>query len=60
MAKYSVYNGLFKCQECGIQVLSLRLYPEQKELTWMCEQKHVSKVDLNSRKKKKKGYERKK
>lgn len=60
MAKYNIYNGVFKCQECGMQVLSLRLYSELKELTWMCENKHVSKVDLNVRKRSKKNYERKK
>jgi hypothetical protein len=58
MAKYSVYTGQFRCQTCGKSVSSLRSYPEIKELTWMCEDKHISKVDLNV-KKSKKDYERK-
>lgn len=57
MAKYSVYNGDFKCQECGKPVTSLRHYPDTKELTWMCIDKHMSQVSLKT-KKTKKDYER--
>lgn len=57
MAKYSVYHGKFKCQKCGKDVNSLRSYPETKELTWMCQDKHMSLVSLNT-KKTKKDYER--
>lgn len=53
MAKYSIFPGKFKCQECGTDVTSLRSYPEEKELTWMCVNKHVSKVSLKTRKNKK-------
>jgi len=56
MAKYNVYAGQFKCQECGKDVSSLRSYPETKELTWMCEDKHLSTVSLNT-KKTKRDYE---
>jgi hypothetical protein len=57
MAKYSIYQGKFKCQECKKEVTSLRLYPDTKELTWMCSEKHLSIVRLNVRKSKK-DYER--
>jgi hypothetical protein len=57
MAKYNIYQGEFKCQVCGTSVNSLRSYPETKELTWMCQDKHISTVDLNT-KKTKKDYER--
>jgi hypothetical protein len=57
MAKYNIYQGKFRCQECGKEVLSLRSYPDSKELTWMCSDKHMSRVDLNT-KKSKKDYER--
>ena len=57
MAKYSVYPGKFKCQVCGAEVTSLRSYIESKELTWMCKDKHLSTVSLNT-KKTKKDYER--
>lgn len=57
MAKYNIYQGQFKCQQCGADVNSLRSYPETKQLTWMCNEKHISTVDLNT-KKTKKDYER--
>lgn len=57
MAKYSIYQGQFKCQECGVEVTSLRSYPDTKQFTWMCKDKHVSVVDLRV-KKSKKDYER--
>lgn len=56
MAKYNIYHGKFKCQECNRDVSSLRSYPETKELTWMCSEKHLSKVSLKT-KKTKKDYE---
>jgi hypothetical protein len=57
MGKYTIYGGKFKCHSCDETVASLRSYPETKELTWMCSSKHLSRVDLNT-KKKKKDYER--
>ena len=36
----------------------MRFYAETKELTWMCPEKHMSTVNLNT-KKSKKDYERK-
>jgi hypothetical protein len=57
MAKYNIYQGKFKCQECGKDVSSLRSYPDTKELSWMCSDKHLSTVNLNT-KKTKKDYER--
>ena len=57
MNRYTVYNGIFKCQQCGMAVNSLRSYPEQKKLTWMCKDKHLSEVSLQT-KKSKKDYER--
>jgi hypothetical protein len=52
MAKYNVYSGIFICHVCKAEVKSLRSYPTTKELTWMCPEKHVSRVDLNTKKKK--------
>ena len=57
MAKYNVYQGQFVCHECKAEVKSLRSYPDEKKLTWMCHNKHVSEVNLG-RKKKKVDYER--
>lgn len=56
MARYNVYQGVFSCHVCKIDVFTLRLYPETKELTWMCKDKHLSVVNLNT-KKSRKDYE---
>jgi hypothetical protein len=52
MPNYTVYHGKFLCHECKAEVGSLRLYAETKEMTWMCKDKHLSKVNLGRRKKK--------
>jgi hypothetical protein len=51
MPNYTVYKGKFLCHICKIEVLSLRLYADTKEITWMCKDKHLSKVNLGRRKK---------
>lgn len=56
MASYTVYHGKFICQSCKMEVTSLRLYAETKEATWMCKEKHLSKVSFA--RKKKADYER--
>ena len=50
MAKYNIYHGQFTCHVCKVEVKSLRLYAESKELTWMCPEKHVSSVSLQTKK----------
>ena len=50
MAKYSVYPGKFVCHTCQDQVATVRSYPDEKRLTWMCKNKHLTQVDLNTRK----------
>lgn len=59
MAKYSVINGKFVCHTCKAEVTSLRWYAEEKEVTWMCIEKHLSSAKLHV-KKSKKDYDRKK
>jgi hypothetical protein len=49
--KYGVYHGEFPCHTCGEIVPSIRLYVENKELTWMCSQKHMSNVSLQPKRK---------
>jgi len=58
MNRYTVYQGSFVCHTCKSVVPSLRLYAAAKEMTWMCKEKHLSKVSLNT-KKKRDHYERK-
>lgn len=55
--KFKVFSGKFHCQFCKEEVKSLRLWLETADLTWMCTQKHISKVPLILTKK---DYERKK
>ena len=52
MAKYNIYQGLFPCHTCGTTVTTLRSYPQNKKLTWMCPDRHVSEVSLETRKSK--------
>lgn len=56
MASYTVYSGKFVCHTCKMEVPTLRLYADTKEATWMCKEKHLSKVSFAKRKKK--DYER--
>lgn len=56
-AKYDVYKGSFSCHTCKKEVFSIRWYWSLKELTWLCPDGHMSKVDLNT-KKSKDSYER--
>ena len=58
MSKYTVHSGQFPCHTCKVVVTSLRHYTETKELTWVCADKHLSRVSLET-KKSKKDYERK-
>lgn len=58
MAKYSVFPGKFNCHTCKEGVGTLRLYESSKNLTWVCSQKHLSSVSLQT-KKRKSDYERK-
>lgn len=52
MAKYSIYHGQFRCHVCKAEVTTIRHYPEDKQLTWMCSEKHLSEVSLNPKRKK--------
>ena len=56
MANYTIYNGKWICHTCHIEVKTLRLYAETKTATWMCPEKHISKVNFST--KRKKDYER--
>lgn len=53
MADFKTFPGKFSCKKCHEEVLSLRLWPESGDATWMCGSKHISKVNLMPKKKKK-------
>jgi hypothetical protein len=44
--KFKVYAGKFPCKKCNEEVTSLRLWIDSADLTWMCSNKHLSKVPL--------------
>lgn len=49
MFKYSKYTGKFLCQKCKVEVDEARFYVKSYDLTWMCEDKHLSKVNIYGR-----------
>ena len=53
---FKVYEGKWTCKTCSEVVLNLRLWPDSGDATWMCSQKHLSKVNLIPPKKKKKDF----
>lgn len=57
--RYTVYQGKFICHECKETVHSMRSYAANKELTWLCSKRHLTKVSLQT-KKSKRDYEREK
>jgi hypothetical protein len=59
MGKYTVYLGRFACHTCRVEVKSVRVYPSEKLITWMCPEKHLNEVSLET-KKKKQDFEREK
>jgi len=44
--KFSTYSGKFICKTCEEVVKSIRLWPDTADTSWMCSQKHISKVNL--------------
>lgn len=52
MNQFNTYPGIFVCQTCSSIVKAIRSYPYEKKLTWMCGDKHLSTVSLNTRRRK--------
>ena len=50
MGRYNIHKGQFICQVCGAEVFTIRSYPGEKKLTWMCSDKHLSEVSLQTKK----------
>jgi hypothetical protein len=46
-AKFSNYPGKFTCQKCKSDVPKARFWRDTYDLTWMCDCKYVSKVNLD-------------
>jgi hypothetical protein len=58
MSRYSLYPGVFVCETCKGIATTMRHYVEEKKLTWVCKDKHLNTVSLET-KKRKRDYERK-
>ena len=43
---FKVFPGKFPCKKCNEEVISLRLWKDSADLTWLCSQKHLSRVPL--------------
>lgn len=44
--KFKIFSGKFPCKKCSEEVTSLRLWVDSADLTWMCSEKHLSRVPL--------------
>jgi hypothetical protein len=55
--EFKVFPGSFSCKKCEVEVNSIRLWIETLDVTWMCPEKHVSKVQLVRPKKKKSDFQ---
>lgn len=44
--KFTTFKGQFTCQKCSDVVDVCRLWFETKDVTWMCNKKHISKVSM--------------
>lgn len=61
MDKYTTYKGKFLCKTCDKEVYSMRVYSSTGIGSWMCSDKHLSKVQIYTvGYKKKSDYEREK
>ena len=50
MRQFSIYTGVFPCHQCHETVSQLRFWYETLDLTWKCDEGHISKVSLARRK----------
>lgn len=56
-SKFIIVNGLFHCKQCKDDVNTSRFWFETGDVTWMCAKKHISKVGLVPKKKKKSDFD---
>jgi hypothetical protein len=54
--KFFSFQGKFICQKCKQDVTAARFWHESGDVTWMCSNKHISRVGLTPKKKKKKDF----
>lgn len=49
---FSTYQGKFICKRCSEEVGSARLWHDTLDVTWQCTKKHVTKVNMDPKRKK--------
>jgi hypothetical protein len=49
MPRYFEFPGKFHCHTCKAEVSVARFYFSSSDLTWLCINRHMSKVNLNTR-----------
>lgn len=54
--KFFHIQGQFICQKCKSDVAAGRFWYDSGDVTWMCQSKHISRVELVAKKKKKKDF----
>jgi hypothetical protein len=54
--KFMPVVGKFICQKCKENTIEARFWNESGDVTWMCSKKHISRVELDAKKKKKKDF----
>ena len=54
--KFLPFPGKFICKKCKQDVTAGRFWYETGDVTWMCQNKHISRVELVAKKKKKKDF----
>jgi hypothetical protein len=47
--KFFSFQGKFICKKCKQDVTEARFWRESGDATWMCANKHISKVNFNVR-----------
>ena len=55
--KFLSIDGKFICQKCKEDIVVARFWYESGDVTWMCSNRHISKVGLDAKKKKKKDFD---
>jgi len=44
--KYSIFEGRFPCKTCKKEVKTIRIYKATGMASWMCQDRHLSEVEL--------------
>jgi hypothetical protein len=53
---FMVVQGQFICKTCKVECRAARFWYGSGEISWLCSEKHISKVGLKAEKKKKKDF----